>query len=86
MTSLPRHLTEFPYANTPFPFHVSMNQLAFGYPAHRHGFFEFSLVIKGFGTELINGSRHLMKPGTFTFVMPYQVHKIETAPRETLQL
>jgi AraC-like DNA-binding protein len=37
---------------------------------------EFSFVLQGSGTETIDGTTHPMKPGAFTFVMPYQIHEI----------
>ncbi|MDQ0256822.1 AraC-like DNA-binding protein [Evansella vedderi] len=86
MTSLPRSLTEFPATNEDFPFHISINTLPAGFEAHRHEFFEFSLVIEGSGREIINDVVHEMKPGTFTFVMPYQIHEIITDPGHSLRL
>ncbi|XEC93784.1 helix-turn-helix domain-containing protein [Paenibacillus tarimensis] len=86
MTYFPRYLTEYPNRNTGFPFHLSLNRLDRGYPAHRHDFLEFSYVVDGEGTESINGMRHEMIPGTFTFVLPYQVHEIFTAAGSTLVL
>ncbi len=86
MTMLPKHLTEFPSVNSDFSFHLSINQLRNGFETHRHDFFEFSLVIEGTGKEMINDKVHHMKPGTFTFVMPYQIHEIITTPGESLKL
>ncbi|WP_078551446.1 AraC family transcriptional regulator [Bacillus alkalicellulosilyticus] len=86
MTSIPKHLTEFPSINSTFPLHIDRKILTAGFEAHRHDFFEFSLVVAGSGYELINDTVHPMKPGTFTFVMPYQIHEIVTDPGQTLQL
>ncbi|MBM7570643.1 AraC family transcriptional regulator [Aquibacillus albus] len=86
MTSLPRYLTEFPSFHSVFPFYISINSLDTGFPAHRHDFFELSLVIEGEGKEMINHTVHDMMPGTFTFVMPYQIHKIETTSDQPLRL
>ncbi len=68
------------------PFHISLNRLANGYPAHRHDFLEFSYVLEGSGAESVNGIRHPMVPGTFTFVLPDQVHELFTDPGSTLVL
>jgi len=64
--------------DTAFPFHIGIHSLERGYPAHRHDFLEFSYVIDGSGAETVNGVRHPMSPGTFTFVLPYQVHELFT--------
>jgi AraC-like DNA-binding protein len=72
--------------NSNFPFHLSINHIGRGYESHRHDFLEFSYVIEGQGTETINGVAHAMKPGTFTFVLPYQIHEIFTESSAPLRL
>ncbi|MBP1994007.1 AraC family ligand binding domain-containing protein [Paenibacillus eucommiae] len=84
--AFPQYLKEYPNMHTSFPLHLSMNRLVSGYPAHRHDFLEFSFVIAGSGWEKVNGVRHPMTAGTFTFVLPYQVHEIFTDPGSTLVL
>lgn len=86
MTYFPGYLKEYPNMHTRFPLHLSLNRLTRGYPAHRHDFLEFSYVIEGSGAETVNGVRHPMAPGTFTFVLPYQVHELFTDPGSTLVL
>jgi AraC-like DNA-binding protein len=86
MTHFPQYLKHYPNMHTAFPFHLSLNKLANGYPAHRHDFLEFSFVVEGDGAEAINGVKHPMVPGTFTFILPYQVHEIFTSPGSTLVL
>lgn len=86
MTIFPKYLSEYPNMNSSFPFHLSINQIGRGYESHRHDFLEFSYVIEGKGTETINGVVHTMKPGTFTFVLPYQIHEIFTESNEPLRL
>jgi AraC-like DNA-binding protein len=78
MSYFPKYLKEYPNMHSAFPFHISKNTLKDGYPAHRQDFLEFSYVIEGTGTETINGLVHRMQPGTFTFVLPYQIHEITT--------
>lgn len=72
--------------HSPFPFHLSRNTLERGFRAHRHDFLEFSYVVEGRGAETINDVKHAMVPGTFTFVLPYQVHEIFTDPGHKLVL
>ncbi|WP_248926251.1 AraC family transcriptional regulator [Paenibacillus hamazuiensis] len=86
MTYFPKYLKTYPNMHSSFPFHLSMNRLSNGYPAHRHDFLEFSYVVEGSGSETINGINHRMEPGTFTFVLPYQVHELFTDPGSTLVL
>lgn len=86
MTHFPKYLKNYPNMHTNFPLHLSLNQLANGYPAHRHDYLEFSYVVEGCGEEKINGVTHPMVPGTFTFILPYQVHEIFTEPGSVLKL
>jgi AraC-like DNA-binding protein len=72
--------------NTAFPLHLSIHRLAQGYPAHRHDYLEISYVTQGEGTETINGVTHQMKPGTLSFIQPYQIHELYTRPGNTLIL
>lgn len=86
MTYFPRYLKTYPNMHSLFPFHLSLNRLTDGYPAHRHDFLEFSYVIEGSGSEAINGIHHPMQPGTLTFILPYQIHELFTQPGDTLVL
>ncbi|MEW9701424.1 helix-turn-helix domain-containing protein [Paenibacillus sp. SI8] len=86
MTYFPDYFKTYPNMNTTSPLHLSQNRLANGFRAHRHDFLEFSYVVEGSGSETINDARHPMAPGTFTFVLPYQVHEIFTDPGSTLVL
>ncbi|NEW08678.1 AraC family transcriptional regulator [Paenibacillus sp. SYP-B3998] len=86
MTLYPAYLTDYPNMNSDFPFHLAIHTLPHGFPTHRHDFMEFSFVLEGEGTEIINGVSHPMKPGTFTCVLPYEVHEIHTRPGSTLRL
>jgi AraC-like DNA-binding protein len=86
MTYFPEYLKTYPNMDTSSPLHLSLNRLEKGYQAHRHDFLEFSYVIEGSGSETINDVIHPMTPGTFTFVLPYQVHELFTDPGSTLVL
>lgn len=86
MTIFPQNLSEFPNLYKNFPFHFKINSIERGYPSHRHNFLEFSYVIEGHGSEMINGVMHDMRPGTFTFVLPYQIHEIFTEKGFPLRL
>lgn len=69
-----------------FPFHVSVNTIERHFPVHRHDFMELSLVLEGEGSEAVNGMAHPMKPGTLTFLLPYQAHELFTPPGQKLVL
>lgn len=86
MTYIPDYLKTYPNMNTSSPLHISLNRLYHGFRPHRHDFLEFSYVVDGRGSESINDARHQMLPGTFTFVLPYQVHELFTEPGSTLVL
>ncbi|MBP1965947.1 AraC family transcriptional regulator [Paenibacillus aceris] len=86
MTYFPDYLKTYPNMHSSFPFHISKNTLEHGFRAHRHDFLEFSYVIEGTGSESINDVTHKMRSGTFTFVLPYQVHEIFTDPGQKLVL
>ncbi len=85
MTYFPDYLKSFPNMEHSL-LHISLHTLTNGFRAHRHDFLEFSYVVEGNGYEIINGEQHLMTPGTFTFVQPYQIHEIITHPGNTLVL
>lgn len=53
---------------------------------HRHNFVEFMYVVKGEGTEYINSISYTLKPGTFSIVMPYQIHRIDYSPQTPLSI
>ncbi|WP_195572588.1 AraC family transcriptional regulator [Paenibacillus sp. 1001270B_150601_E10] len=86
MTNYPDYLRTYPNMDSASPLHISLNHIPHGFRAHRHDFLEFSFVISGRGKERINDASHPMRPGTFTFVLPYQVHEIFTEPDEPLVL
>ncbi|MFC5651819.1 helix-turn-helix domain-containing protein [Paenibacillus solisilvae] len=86
MTSFPDYLKTYPNMHTSYPLSMKLNHLYNGFRAHRHDFLEFSYVVSGRGWETINEVKHPMVPGTFTFVLPYQVHELFTEPGSTLVL
>lgn len=86
MATFPMYLSEYPNMNTNFPFHLSIHRIKGHFPSHRHDYLEFSLVIEGSGSEMINGKIHKMEPGTFTFILPYQIHEISSSIESPLIL
>jgi AraC-like DNA-binding protein len=88
MTFFPiyKQLTDYPSISEAEPIYVSVNQIDHRFPAHRHDFLECSFVISGFGKELVNGAQHELRPGTFSFLLPFQIHELQTTSKEPLQL
>ncbi|MCC2684566.1 MAG: AraC family transcriptional regulator, partial [Paenibacillaceae bacterium] len=82
MTHIPLVCSQYRKRDPDFPFQLAVHRLDKHFPAHRHDFMEFSLVLEGSGTEVIDGVEHRMECGTFTFVMPYQVHEIFVNPED----
>jgi AraC-like DNA-binding protein len=80
-----KQLSDYPNIGA-FPFHLSINRVDQHFPSHRHDFLEFSLVVEGCGYETVNGQVHPMQPGTFTLLLPYQVHEITANPGSPLIL
>ena len=68
------------------PYILRVNQIDGHYPAHRHNFLEFSFITEGEGKEIINGQEHQLKYGTFTLLLPYQVHEIYANPQKPLKI
>lgn len=52
--------------------------------AHRHNFVEFTYIVKGSGYETINNRSHELCPGTFSLVLPYQVHILDCNRQDPL--
>ncbi len=85
-THFPGYIKTYPNMDEAFPFYLGLHRLTNGFRAHRHDFLEFSYVVDGSGSETIDGVNHPMVPGTFTFILPYQVHELFTEPGGTLVL
>lgn len=60
------------------PFYILDQSITFDVALHHHDFAEFSLVVKGNGYETINGRTYEMKAGTARFLLPYQIHSIQS--------
>lgn len=85
MTIYPFDLTDYRLKDPAFPFTMDINQVE-KFPPHRHDFIEVSLVIEGRGEETVNGTVHLMQPGTLTLVLPYQIHSLRCSPGTPMRL
>ena len=79
---LPACLTAYRNMDSDFPYNLEIHQVRQSFPLHSHSFIEFSCVIRGSGTQVINGRANAMVPGTFTLILPFQVHEIILQPGE----
>jgi len=57
------------------PFHLDIYKARRMLP-HRHEYLELSFVLEGEGRQIINGVDYQLKPGTLTFLLPYQTHEM----------
>lgn len=57
------------------PFHLEVYKVNRMFP-HRHEYLELSLVLEGNNRQIINGVDYPLKPGTLTFLLPYQTHEM----------
>ena len=58
------------------PYTIGLQEHADYFVPHRHHFIEFSYVIRGEGTETVDGRVHPLRPGTFSLLLPSQVHTL----------
>lgn len=65
---------------------MGLDRIKTHFLSHRHDFVEITLVVAGFGKEIINGIETTMKPGTFTFFMPWHTHEICVIGENPIQL
>ncbi len=86
MTLIPMNLSSLPNTKDTFPINISINEIQSFYPAHRHDFLEFSLILEGKGVEIINGKRQELMPGVCSFILPYQIHEIHADPKHPIKL
>ncbi|QHQ61097.1 helix-turn-helix domain-containing protein [Anaerocolumna sedimenticola] len=70
---LPLYLTE---KDNNFSFEISIHDIKNDVYPHGHSFLELHYVFEGQGIEKINGIEHIMKPGTFAVIFPYQIHEM----------
>ena len=54
--------------------------------SHHHDFLEISFVVKGHGTETLNGITHELNPGSISFLLPHHIHEIHSSLEAPLHL
>ena len=58
------------------PYTLCLQEHADYFIPHRHHYVEFSYVIRGEGTETVDGKVHPLLPGTFSLLLPSQIHTL----------
>ncbi|WNS45150.1 AraC family transcriptional regulator [Paenibacillus sp. MMS20-IR301] len=69
-----------------FPYTLRIHKLSDHVPPHTHNFLEYTYAVHGSGTEIINGQERQICAGTFTLLLPHQVHEIRIDKGQELQL
>ena len=68
------------------PFTLCLQEHADYFVPHRHHYIEFSYVVRGAGTETVDGRVHPLLPGTFSLLLPSQVHTLHARPETPVSL
>lgn len=68
------------------PYTLGLQVHADYFVPHRHHFIEFSYVIQGEGTETVDGHVHPLRPGTFSLLLPSQVHTLHASADKPISL
>ena len=68
------------------PYTLGLQEHADYFVPHRHHFIEFSYVIRGEGTEAVDGHVHALRPGTFSLLLPSQVHTLHASASNPISL
>ena len=82
MTNFPDYHDALSVANLQrgqLPFYVLDLALDAHVPLHHHDFAELFFVYDGEGEESINGTRHALKPGTVSFLLPHHLHEFRSS-------
>ena len=68
------------------PYTLGLQEHADYFVPHRHHFIELSYVIRGEGTETVDGHVHALIPGTFSLLLPSQVHALHASSDKPVSL
>lgn len=73
-------------ATVHFPFHCRKFLLKRHFPVHRHDFLELTFIVNGEGYQWIENKKYVMKPGTFMFLLPYQIQEMVTESQKQMEV
>lgn len=89
MTYIPDYHDALAVANLrrgQLPFYVLDLVLDAHVPLHHHDFAELFFVYDGEGEESINGTRHALKPGTVSFLLPHHLHEFRSSAARPVRM
>ncbi len=66
------------------PYTLCLQTPADYFVPHRHNYIEFSYVIGGEGIEETDGQVHPLVPGTFSLLLPAQIHTLHARPEHPI--
>lgn len=67
------------------PFYILEIKIDYLINMHHHDYVELLYVTEGNGTEIINGRKHNLQPGTASFLLPHHIHEIHGSPASPLR-
>lgn len=67
------------------PFYININRIRHS-ELHHHDFAELMLVVRGSGYELLNGSRHDIREGSVSLLLPHHMHEIRSSASDPLEV
>jgi|HigsolmetaAR203D_1030402.scaffolds.fasta_scaffold05124_5 AraC-type DNA-binding domain-containing proteins len=53
---------------------------------HHHDYAELYFVYEGKGTEVINGKKHVVQPGSASFLLPHHLHEIRGSAESPIRM
>lgn len=89
MSVYPEYMDCLDFANIhrgQIPFYCLKHTIQDGIPLHHHDFVELSFVIRGRGTETLNGVAHPLRPGSVTVLLPHHLHELRSDPADQLEV
>ncbi len=79
---IPIFVTHKEWISEDLPFALRIDHLQGHVLPHCHNYIEFNFTVKGTAKEKINGTEHIIRPGTFTLLFPHHIHEIEVTAEE----
>lgn len=89
MTGIPDYQDALSVANLQrgqLPFYAMDVVVGSLMPLHHHDFAELFYVYDGEGEELLNGTKHLLRPGTVSFLLPHHLHELRSTLNKPVRM
>lgn len=72
-------IERIPFNRDQLPFYIGLHNVQHITPLHHHDFVELTYVYEGTGHEIINGRKHILQPGTASFLLPHHMHEVHSS-------